>query len=384
MRIALGEPLLRIWLRLCHRLDRRTRDQSDLGAARQAGEIRRILLVSCTALGDTLLSSPAFASIRLAYPLAHITLLGNEPYRVLFEGHPALDEFIAYDGSWRRFLPILARLRVLPYDLACILHGNEPQITPLAYLAGIRFIFKLPNQSRYAFLLSNPVPSKGWDDYGHGIEQRLEVATLAGGVSVSRTMTLVERAEDAAEVAALLQGKGIDGLRLIALQPGASTLSRRWAPDRFIALGKRLQQSFPDAALVVTGSPGEAPLCRRVAEGIGGRTWTSAGEVPLKLLPALFRRCSALVTGDTGPMHLAVAVSTPVIALFAVSDYRRSGPAYDLARHVVIQKWRTCDPCLSKRCPYAEPICMENISVDEVFSALAGVMNRSDSARVGA
>jgi ADP-heptose:LPS heptosyltransferase len=197
-------------------------------------------------------------------------------------------------------------------------------------------------------------------------------------------MTLVERPEDAAAVSALLHGKGIDGLRLIALQPGASTLSRRWAPDRFIALGKSLQHSFPDVALVVTGSPGEAQLCRRVAEGIGGRIWTSAGEAPLKLLPALFRRCSALVTGDTGPMHLAVAVGTPVIALFAVSDYRRSGPAYDLARHVVIQKWRTCDPCLSKRCPYAEPICMENISVDEVFSALTGVMNRSGSVRVGA
>jgi hypothetical protein len=61
--------------------------------------------------------------------------------------------------------------------------------------------------------------------------------------------------------------------------------------------------------------------------------------------------------------------------LFAVSDWRRSGPAYDLDRHVVIQKWRTCDPCKSKKCPYAEPLCMENITVDEVFSAILSILN---------
>lgn len=80
-------------------------------------------------------------------------------------------------------------------------------------------------------------------------------------------------------------------------------------------------------------------------------------------------RMSALVTPDTGALHLAVAVGTPVIALFAVSDWRRSGPAVALEKHTVIQKWRTCEPCLSKRCPYPEPPCMDLISVDEVETA---------------
>jgi ADP-heptose:LPS heptosyltransferase len=79
-------------------------------------------------------------------------------------------------------------------------------------------------------------------------------------------------------------------------------------------------------------------------------------------------------------MHIAAFAGIPVVALFAVSDARRSGPAYDLERHTVIQKPRTCDPCLSKRCPYPLPICMENITLDEVrtaverqFSAYTGV-----------
>jgi hypothetical protein len=63
--------------------------------------------------------------------------------------------------------------------------------------------------------------------------------------------------------------------------------------------------------------------------------------------------------------------------LFAVSDPARSGPGYDLDRHIVIRKWRTCTPCLSKRCPYAEPICMDNIAVDEVVAAVTAQLQHS-------
>lgn len=379
MRIALFEPTLRAYLRLRQRFDRRARDIADLPAAKAQGEIRRILLVSCTALGDTLLSSPAFHSLRLAYPQARLVLLGHPAYRALYEGHADTDGFIPYAGSWRGFWATLRQLRRERFDLACILHGNEPQITPLCYLAGIRFIFKLPNTSRYAFLLSNRTPLKTWDDFGHGIEQRLETARLAGGAEVSRTMTLVERATDAAVVAEKLVAHGIaENAKVILLQPGASTTSRRWARSRFIELGKRLLARHSDLALVITGSPAEAALCQEVAAGIGSaRVWSSAGAVALAQLPALFRRATALVSGDTGPMHLAVAVGTPVVALFAVSDYRRSGPAYALDTHVVIQKWRTCDPCYSKRCPYPEPLCMENIAVDEVEAAVTQILARS-------
>ena len=66
-------------------------------------------------------------------------------------------------------------------------------------------------------------------------------------------------------------------------------------------------------------------------------------------------------------MHIAIAVGTSVVALYAVADWRRTGPYYDLERHRVIQKWKTCDPCVSKKCEYQK--CMENIRVEEVFSA---------------
>lgn len=378
MRLSLLGPAMRLLLRYLHGRDQRPRDVADIAAAKQRGEIKKILLVSCTALGDTLLSSPAFHSLRLAYSDARIVLLGHPAYRVFYDGHPDTNAFIAYDGSWRNFVSVLRALRHERFDLACILHGNEPQITPLCYLAGIRFIFKLPNVSRYAFLLSNREPQKRWNDFGHGIEQRLEVAQLAGGLPVERRMTLMAHASSEKEVVQWLAQNGIaDHDKVILFQPGASTASRRWAPSRFIELGKRLLQINGDVRIILTGSPSEASLCRAIASGIGTGTLVSAAVLPLKLLPMLMRRSSVLVTGDTGPMHLAVAMETPVVALFAVSDFRRSGPAYDLERHVVIQKWRTCDPCLSKRCPYPEPLCMENIFVDEVFTAVEKCLGRT-------
>lgn len=381
MRLRLREPLLCHWLRVKRWLDRRPRPAGELGTP----AIRRILAISCTALGDTLLSTPALHALRQAYPQAHITLLVHPSLHDLFAGLTDVDELIAYDGKWRGFRRTVRRLKRPGYDLATILHGNEPQATPLAYLSGARYVFKLPNDNRYNFLLSNRAPVLGWNDLGHGIDQRLAVARLAGASGeLSRRMTVPMHPDAEAAVTRALAENAWAAATIVALQPGASTNSRRWPRARFIEAARQLAQVRPTLRFVVTGSPAEAALCREIAAAIeatppvaaGRRAWATAGQLPLPALPALLERAAVLVTGDTGPMHLAVTVGTPVVALFAVSDPARSGPGYDLDRHVIIRKWRTCDPCLSKNCPYAEPICMDNISVDEVVTAVDRILSR--------
>lgn len=379
MRLRLREPLLYRWLRLKRALDKRPRPASELGTP----AIRRILAISCTALGDTLLSTPALAALRQTYPQAHITLLVHPSLQALFTGLGSVDELIPYDGKWRGFGRLARQLK--GFDLAVILHGNEPQATPLAYLSGARHIFKLPNNNRWNFLLSNREPVVSWDDLGHGIDQRLAVARLAGACEpFPRRMTVPRHVEGELALAAALLERGWQGAPVVAFQPGASTMSRRWPRGRFVAAAAELVARHPDLRFVVTGSPPEQALCREIAAGIeqvvpvagGSRAWASAGDLPLIALPDLLRRSAVLVSGDTGPMHLAVTVETPVVALFAVSDPARSGPGYDPERHIVIRKWRTCDPCHSKNCPYAEPICMDNIAVDEVVAAVDSVLRR--------
>ncbi len=204
------------------------------------------------------------------------------------------------------------------------------------------------------------------------------MAELGGAPAVTRRMTLPRNQHAEDQLAAWLHQQGVrENERLVALQPGASSTSRRWQAVRFREFVARELDANPDVRVVVIGSQAEYRLAQRITEGVDSRrVLVTSGVIPLWWLPPLLKRCKMLISGDTATMHLAITVGTPVLALFAVSDHRRSGPNYDLDKHQVIQKWRTCDPCLSKRCPFPEPICMENIKVDEVLAVTKEMLAR--------
>ena len=106
-----------------------------------------------------------------------------------------------------------------------------------------------------------------------------------------------------------------------------------------------------------------------------------AGKDRVAFLPALLRRFSVLLTGDTGPMHIAAAVGTPVVALFGPTDPGRTGPLGD--RHTVLRRDLSCSPCFLKQCPYGHE-CMEETAVDEVCRAVRDTLRVSASSRAGA
>ena len=155
MGLHLRERALKLAMRASKYIDARQPDPAELGSS----AIRRILVVSCTAIGDTLMSTPAIRSLRLRYPHAHLSLVIHPAYRPLFAGLPGVDAMFGYAGKWQGFIRLARTLRRQQFDLAVILHGNEPQATPLAYLSGARWIFKLPNAGNpFQFLLSNREP----------------------------------------------------------------------------------------------------------------------------------------------------------------------------------------------------------------------------------
>ncbi len=369
MRINPVDGFLFLSMKLLKFFDRR---QTDLKYF-DPGKVRNILVVSSTAIGDTLLSTPAIKAVRERYPNAKIIAHFNVKNMELFENNPHINGIVPYYGGFKKFFKTIREFRRHKFDLALIFHGNEPQATPMAYLSGARFIVKIPNTSEYRFLLSNKSHIYSWDDFSHGVEQRLKVAELAGCKITDKRMVLPEFKDGASVAQSFLKEHGIENLdNIIGFQVGASTLSRMWFADRFVELGKRLVNSYPNLKIVITGSPQEYDYCRKIADGIGEKAIVSADRIPLKYMPSLVRRFKTLVTGDTGIMHMAIAVDKPVVALFAVSDAKRSGPYYDLEKHIVIQKERTCDPCLSKKCTYQK--CMENISVDETYNVTALIL----------
>ena len=365
MRIKLLDSVLYAAMKLIKAFDGRPTDLKYF----HPDKVRNILVVSSTAIGDTLLSTPAIRAVRQKYSHARIVAHFNVKNMSLFENNPDIDSIIPYYGGYRKFFGTIREFRRHNFDLALILHGNEPQATPMAYLSGARFVVKLPNTNEYGFLLSNKDTAICCNDSAHGSEQRLKIAELAGCTASDNRMVLVDREAGDQVIDSFLSEHGIGpGHVLVGFQAGASTVSRMWFVERFVELGRKLLVSCPGMWIIITGSPQEYDHCKKISEGIGERAVVSAGRIPLKYIPSLIRRVEVLVTGDTGTMHLAVAVGTPVVALFAVSDPKRSGPYYDVDKHTVIKKEKCCDPCISKKCRYQT--CMEKIAVEEVYDAV--------------
>ncbi|QDX81582.1 hypothetical protein B9N43_10170 [Denitratisoma sp. DHT3] len=336
MRLRLRESLLRGVLRLAKRLDRR--DAS--AAAFDPAGVRSILLISSTALGDTVMSTAAMNAVRARYPDARIVALIHRAYVRLFGHHPALDDVVAYQGGYRGFLATVRSLRGYRCDLALVLHGNEPQATPLAYLSGARFVFKLPNANDFRFLLSNAEPLVGRDAFRHGLDQRLAVARLVGASSPSSAgvrMSLPRPPAMERRVAEWL-GEGRGSAPRIGFQSGASSRARMWPEEHFVDLARRLLVRHPNAMFVLLGSPDEAERCRRIADAIGPAARVAAGALPIEALPSLVAALDLVVSGDTGTLHVAVAMGVPTVGLFAVSNPAVSGAAHDPECHTVIHR----------------------------------------------
>ncbi len=363
MRIHPVDGLLYLTMRVLKSLDKREAGLEHLNPE----AIKNILVVSSTAIGDTLFSTPAIRAVRERYPeakiLAHLNIRNME----LFKNNPHIDGIIPYYNGYRKFLGTVREFRRHKFDLVLIFHGNEPQATPMAYLSGARFIIKILKKRKYQFLLSNQFIT--FEKTPHVIEERLKVAEMAGCKTGNKRMLLPGSKESRDALKGFFKINGIkDTDMLMGFQAGASTIERVWPADRFIELGKKLLNFYPQLKIVITGSPQEYDHCKKIADGIGERAIISAGQISLEYLPSLLREFKVLVSSDTGTMHMAIAVGTPVVAFFVSADPGKTGPYYDLDKHKVIRKEKPCDPCIDRKCK--RPFCMELISVEEVFEAL--------------
>ncbi|MEO5359911.1 MAG: glycosyltransferase family 9 protein [Nitrospirota bacterium] len=363
MKLNPFDGLLYISMKIIKHFDRR--DSTSFSPC----NVKNILVISSTALGDTLMSTPAIRAVRIRYPNAHITACLNVRYAGLFAGNPHIDTILPYYGGYRKFLRTAYALRQANPDLALIFHGNEPQATPLAYLSGARFIFKIPISRQYGFLLSNK--SNGFDDpwRHHAIDVRLKTASFADCTGDDRSMVLDVNPIALTHIKASMSALGFNSAHpIIGFQPGAAQLYKAWPKGYFIELGKRILSLYPDARIVITGSADERRLTGEIAAAIGTGAVSLAGALSLKQLAALIKTLSVLVTNDTGTMHIAIALGTRTVSLFCPSNHWGTGAVTERHLHRIISAERPCTPCITKKC--RTPHCMNAISVDEVLTAV--------------
>lgn len=320
---------------------------------------KALAVVSNTALGDTLLSTPVLASLRVSFPAAHILFVVHPRYRNLFTGLDAVDTLITYDGSYLGLPKAILKLRRHSPDAILLSHSNGPQDIPLAWLTGAPLLLKPATRSSFRTYLSMQMPPRS----GHVIEERLNLVRFIGGSRIMTRMQLPARyfQELPANVTRLPQPA-------IGFQLGAANFYKRWPVDKFAALAKKLLQAFPEMYIVLTGTARERVLANELLQLYPNpRVIDHCGKWNVEQLPWLLRQFALLVTNDTGPMHMAIALGVPTISLFGMTSASAIGPYQDLDRHIVIEKDVGRDAHLSKKRRSNRG--MLAIEVDDVFAA---------------
>jgi ADP-heptose:LPS heptosyltransferase len=326
-----------------------------------------ILVFSNTALGDTLLSTPAIKSLRDSFPEARITLFVHKNIYPLLEGAEYIDNFIVYHGGYKKFFSTVMQLRHTKADIALLLHSNGPQDIPMAIMSGAKTILKTPTKSSYKHHLSYEFAKKEQ----HTIEDRLDLVRAIGGDKLTTRMLLPQRYYEHKKREILPEGALVVGF-----QPGAANIYKMWPVENFKKLAKMILAEYPNTIIAVTGSKKEHRLGEAIREADSERIINFCGKFGIENLPKLISEMDVLVTNDTGTMHVAIALGVPTVELFGATDSEGIGVYQDKDRHIVIQKTDTLNlSSLPKAKRGAE--LMHQISVREVAEASKKLLRNS-------
>jgi ADP-heptose:LPS heptosyltransferase len=332
-------------------------------AAWAPDKVRRVLLISNTALGDTLFSTPAIRTLKERYPAWELEVLAHRVFGSLLEHNPYISKIWSYPGRNRRLITLARQLRCRAFDLAIILHGNDPEATLLAYFTKAPFIIgsaKSPLACAYAATVAFTDPSQ------HAIERRLDFVRLLGADTVDKRMDLFFAPEETDRAAAILtENFGAIPPLLLAFHPTGSDPYKWWPAGSFIELGNFLYESYR-APLLIISSAADRKEAEAIAARIEAPTLVTGGRYPLTTVAALLARCRLLVANDSGPLHMGLALGVPTIGLLGADHPARIGP-YQGSRGKVLYKREVACPvnrCLTKKC--RDNICLKTIHPAEV------------------
>ncbi len=334
-------------------------------------DLKSILVFSNTALGDTLLSTPAIASLKKSFPAAKLTLFVHRAMAPLFEGLESVDDIVLYHGGFRRFIRTVLALRKACPEITLLLHSNAPQDIPMAVISGARIILKPSTTSEYKHYLSYQFAPK----VQHVIEERLDLVRLLGGKHLTTRMSLPTRYAQR-RPGILAQPPG-GARKIIGFQPGAANVFKMWPAENFAALADWLTQTPEGIEIVITGSRQERSLARSIIDTCSTRhIYNLCGRYGIQDLPYLLREFDLLVSNDTGTMHLAIALGVPTLCLFGPTSAELIGPYQDRERHRVIQKAGESIVGIPKK--KRTDMTMRSITVDEVFTAVLEILDQRD------
>lgn len=338
--------------------------------------IKRILVRGPNWLGDAAMCEPALRGLRSLFPDAQIALLVKPGVADLFAGHPAVTRVLTYDtkgrhaglsGKWA----LAGQLRRQGFDLA-VLFQNAFEAAFLTFLAGVSRRYGYATDGR-SLLLSDPVPAPDRRALVHQTRyywDLLKPLGLTGDPSAPELAVFPE--EEEAMARRFAQGGLTATDVVVGINPGSTYGgAKRWLPERFAEVTERLCRTMcasrkQSVSVVILGAKGEEALGQEIAARLSSRSLVLSGATTIRELMTAVKRCTVLLTNDTGPMHIASALQVPVVAIFGPTDWRTTSPFG--SAHVIVRHPVDCAPCLLRECPI-DHRCMTGVTVDQVYEA---------------
>ena len=331
----------------------------------------RFLVIRLSSIGDIVHALPAVAALGETYPEAEIHWAVESRYAILLDGNPFVHRLVKLDTlGWRKKLATfatwksvsrgLAELRQVGFDAALDFQGlyKSALITWLSRArARLGFAKQWLREPVASIFYTERISPRAGE---HVIQMNLALVERLGARAARWQFPLPQSDADARYVAQQLAA--LAAQEFMVINPGGGWRSKRWAPENYAELIRRLSGEFPDVILL-TGSPEEAPLIRDIIHSSGS---PRAKHFPSTITQfiALVRRAKLFLSGDTGPLHLAAAVGTPLVAIYGPTDPARNGP-FSAAD---ITLWSHEPTNYTRRAPSAKYL--SGISVESVLRAI--------------
>lgn len=339
----------------------------------QQNNFKRILIVRTDRIGDVLLSTPVIKALRDNFPSAYIAMIVSPYAKDIIEGNPYLDEVIIYDKdathrSWASSIKFASSLKKKRFDLAIILHPTN-RVHLVTFFAGIPK--RIGYNRKFGFLLTDTIKHTKQLGQKHELEYNLDLIRYLRIKPQSKNVFMPLKPESERWIEELFKQEGINKSdRLLAIHPGASCPSKIWPIERFALVSDRLVEKYGFKVLIIAG-PKDMGLADRAVKIMHNLAINLAGKTSVSQLASLLKRCQLFISNDSGPVHIASSLGTPVISIFGRNQKglspMRWGPIGKNSR--VLHKEVGCIKCLAHNCA-KDFICLKAITVEDVLNTV--------------
>lgn len=346
-------------------------DPEKIIEAYESGRIRKVLLIRISRMGDLLFTTPAVRGLKARFPEAELHYLANAYSASVLKGNPHIARIHLFERKsllWKylKMSPAIKKLKWERFDLAVPFRWRDEYVTLFRKIA-VPFVYRL----------SGALESE--EDQVHQADRHLEGLEPLGVEPDGRGMEVYPDGGDEEAIIRFMEDKDLKDAPLIVFHPGSHQIIRSgpitgaakrvWPVEAWAGLAKAVYNRLGVPPVLTAGSKGDME-CNREILRLSSVPCPFFTEKGTGRLAALFRRASAFVCGDTGPLHVASAAGVPTVALFGPSRPAVTGPYRNPGNSRVIQKDLHCSPCKGRKikCTFNE--CMHLITPMEVYNAL--------------